>query len=92
MACAPPALTTFEILQSLAATKMASCTFPSLSQGVQRTTSLQPAIVAGIPNINTVENKGAEPPGIYRPTFSIALDSRQQVTPFAILTFCSGSS
>ena len=38
--------------------------FPFLSGGVHKTISLQPAILAGTPNINTVENKGAEPPGI----------------------------
>ena len=34
--------------------------------------SLQPAIFAGIPNMRMVENKGAVPPGIYKPTLSMA--------------------
>ena len=32
--------------------------------------SSQPAIVAGVANINIVENKGADPLGIYSPIFS----------------------
>ena len=32
--------------------------------GVHKTTSLHPAILAGIANINMVENRGAVPPGI----------------------------
>ena len=42
---------------------------------------LQPAILAGIANIKTVENNGAEPPGIYKPTFSIGNFFCQQLTP-----------
>ena len=38
-------------------------------------------------NINTVENKGAVPPGIYKPTFSIATAFCQQVTPGVVSTF-----
>ena len=36
----------------------------ALFGGVQMTISLQPAILAGVVNIRTVENKGAVPPGI----------------------------
>ena len=34
--------------------------------------SEQPAICAGTPSMSTVENNGAVPPGIYKPTLSIA--------------------
>ena len=44
---------------------------PLVSGGEHNITSLHPAIFAGTANINTVENKGADPPGIYKPTFSI---------------------
>ena len=49
------------------------------------TISLHPASCAGIPNISTVEKSGADPPGMYRPTFSIGLLSRQHLTPFMVL-------
>ena len=48
---------------------MAEFMFPFLSGGEHNTISLQPAISAGTASINTVENKGAVPPGIYNPTF-----------------------
>ena len=48
---------------------------------------LQFAIIAGIANINTEENKGAVPPGIYKPTFSIALFYCQQNTPGVVSVF-----
>ena len=41
------------------------CTPPN-SEG-----TINPAILAGIANIKIVEKSGAEPPGIYNPTFSI---------------------
>ena len=37
---------------------------PDSLGGEHKIISLQPAIFAGIPNINTVENKGAVPPGM----------------------------
>ncbi|KAF5028866.1 hypothetical protein DSECCO2_654560 [anaerobic digester metagenome] len=43
--------------------------------------SLQPAIFAGIASINSVEKRGAVPPGIYSPTLSIALLLRMHLTP-----------
>src|SRR5690606_31003385 len=67
MACMPPTLYILVIPHRLAAYKMAGCTFPSLLGGVQRTISLQPAMLAGMANINMVENNGAVPPGIYNP-------------------------
>ena len=45
--------------------------------GVQSITSLHPANDAGIPSINTVENNGAEPPGMYNPIFSMPMDLLQ---------------
>ena len=48
---------------------MAGFIFPFLSGGEHITISLQPAIFAGTANIKTVENSGAVPPGIYKPTF-----------------------
>ena len=48
---------------------MAGFMFPFLSGGEHKTISLQPAILAGTASISTVENKGAVPPGIYKPTF-----------------------
>ncbi|MNY78448.1 hypothetical protein D3C86_2186990 [compost metagenome] len=61
---------TFNILvtpHKLAVYKMAGFIFPVLSGGEHKTISLQPAISAGTANIKTVENKGAVPPGIYKP-------------------------
>ena len=43
---------------------MAGSISPFSFGGVHKIISLQPANFAGIPNISTVENKGAEPPGI----------------------------
>jgi hypothetical protein len=34
-----------------------------------------------MPNISTVEKSGAVPPGIYKPTFSMAMLFCQQVMP-----------
>ncbi|MBT3726777.1 hypothetical protein HOG21_03635 [bacterium] len=48
--------------------------------GVVNTILLDHAMIAGIPNISTVENKGAVHQGIYNHTFSIALNSCQQYT------------
>jgi len=45
------------------------------------------AIIAGIASINTEENNGAVPPGIYKPTFSIGLLSCQQNTSFDVSIF-----
>ena len=53
--------------------------------GVQIIISSHPAIFAGIANIKIVENNGAEPPGIYKPTFSIGRFSCQHSTPFSII-------
>ena len=49
--------------------------------------SSQPAIFAGVANINTVENKGAVPPGIYNPTFWIGILFCQHDTPFEVTIF-----
>ena len=65
---------------------MAGFIFPSAPTGVQSTMRLQPAIAAGVASINTVENNGALPPGIYKPTFSIGLLSRQQTTTLVVST------
>ena len=64
--------------------KMAGFMFPFLSGGVHKTTSLHPAIFAGIASINMVENNGAVPPGIYNPTFSIATFFLQHFTPLFV--------
>ena len=47
----------------------------------------QPATFAGIASISTVENKGADPPGIYSPTFSMATDFRTHLTPGTVCIF-----
>ena len=60
---------------------MAAGNSPFLFGGEHKITSLQPAIFAGIPSINMVENNGAVPPGIYKPTFSIPILLRQHCTP-----------
>ena len=70
----------------LAAMRIAGFTFPSLLGGVQSTISLQPAILAGVASISTVLKRGAVPPGIYNPTFSIATLFCQQVTPAQVST------
>ena len=64
IACIPPALNTLSTPASFAAYNIAGCILPSLLGGVQRIISLQPAILAGMASIKTVENKGAVPPGI----------------------------
>src|SRR6187402_3559134 len=92
MACAPPILYISVTPHSAALYNMAGFILPSLLAGVHNTTRLQPAIAAGVASINTVENRGALPPGIYKPTFSIGRLSRQQTTPLvvSILTgFCA---
>src|SRR5436190_215117 len=67
---------------SCAVYKMAGCmVLFSFVGGVVKTISMQPAIFAGIPNINTVEKRSAVPPGIYKPTFSIATDLLQHFIP-----------
>ena len=48
---------------------MAGLIFPLLSGGVHNIISSQPANFAGTPSIKIVENKGAVPPGMYKPTF-----------------------
>ena len=86
IACIPPTLIILVTPQSCAVYKMASATFPSLFGGVHKINSLQPAITAGTANINTVENNGAVPPGIYNPTFSIGRFSCQHSTPLSVST------
>ena len=78
----------------MATYKITGFTLPFLSDGVHTTISLQPASIAGMPNINKVENNGAVPPGIYKPTFSIATALRQHTTPLVvsilvIVSFCA---
>ena len=87
IACAPPTLKICVIPTKDAVYKIAGLIVPSLLGGVHKITSLHPAIFAGTPNIKIVENKGAEPPGIYNPTFSIATFFLQQVTPFVVVIF-----
>ena len=60
MACAPPILNIWRIPMVFAAYKMAGCISPLLFAGVQRTMSAHSAILAGMPNIRTVENNGAD--------------------------------
>ena len=43
---------------------MAGSISPFSFGGVHKIISLQPANFAGMPNISTVENSGADPPGI----------------------------
>ena len=69
---------------------MTSSISPSLFGGVTILIFFTPAIFAGIPNINRVENNGADPPGIYKPTLFIALDSLQHLTPGDISIFACG--
>ena len=87
IACTPPVLNILLTPATLAATNMAGFTFPLRSGGVHNTISLQPAILAGVASMRTVENNGAVPPGIYRPTFSMGTLFCQQVTPGAVSTF-----
>ena len=91
IACAPPTLYIAVTPTNEAAYKIAGLISPCSLGGVHKITSLQPAIFAGMPNINTVENKGADPPGIYIPTFSIPTDFLQHQTPGIVSirsTFC----
>src|SRR5690606_26359013 len=80
--------------QSWEVYKISGVILHSLFGGEHSTISLHPAICAGTASINTVENNGAEPPGIYSPTFSIGRFSCQQVTPLVVsklilLVFCA---
>ena len=45
---------------------------------------LHPAIIAGIACIKKELNRGAVPPGIYRPITSIGLNSDHNLTPFVV--------
>ena len=71
-ACAPPTLYTCSTPHRRAAYNTSAATLPSLLVGVHNTTSSHPAIFAGKASINTVENNGAVPPGMYKPTLLIA--------------------
>ena len=64
MACDPPTLKIFFILQILQTYKISIGISPFLSGGVHSTLLGQSAIKEGIPNIKTVEKSGAVPPGI----------------------------
>ena len=86
MACTPPALKIWLTPAMRAATRTAGLTLPSLLGGVQSTISRQPAILAGVASMSTVLNNGAVPPGIYKPTLSMATLFCQQVTPGWVLT------
>ena len=71
---------------------MAGCISPFLLAGVQIIISLHSAIFAGIPSIKTVENSGAEPPGMYNPIFSIGVCFCQQNTPEVVCILFSSSN
>src|SRR5690606_24090242 len=82
----PPILKILVIPHRLAVYRMAGYIFPSLFGGVHRIISLQPAIWAGTANMRMVENRGAVPPGIYKPIVWIGLFSCQQYTPSEVST------
>ena len=58
--------------------------FPNLLGGVQTTIFGQPAKRAGIACIIRELNNGAVPPGIYKPTVSIGLNSDHNLIPFVV--------
>src|SRR5688572_7594804 len=87
IAWAPPMLKTFVTPVRFAAYRIVGFIFPDASGGEHRIISLQPAILAGMASISTVENKGAEPPGMYIPTLEIGTDFLQHVTPGVVSTF-----
>ena len=60
MACAPPNWYISVTPHSSAAYKISS----AIGGGEHKITLRQPAIFAGVASIKTVDNKGAEPPGI----------------------------
>ncbi len=91
MACAPPTLYILFTPATCAAYNIAGAIFPEVLGGVHNIISLHPAIFAGIANIKTVEKRGAVPPGIYNPTFSIGIAFLQQVTPAIVSTFFSST-
>ena len=64
--------------------KIAGSIFPSFLGGVHTTILLQPAIIAGIACIKKELNKGAVPPGTYRPTTSIGLNSDHNLIPLVV--------
>ena len=86
IACTPPILNTLSTPTTLAAARIAGFTLPSVIGGVQSTISLQPAILAGVASINTVEKSGAVPPGMYNPTRSIGNCFCQHTTPGDVST------
>jgi hypothetical protein len=67
-ACAPPAQKTCLTPHSRAAASTSSAMCPSCPGGEHMTTSSQPASVAGMASIKTVDTRGALPPGMYSPT------------------------
>ena len=85
-AWAPPMRKMRVIPHSRSARRTSGATEPSLRQGVQRMRSRQPARAAGTASISTVENRGALPPGMYRPTRRIGTGRWMQTTPGAVST------
>ena len=77
----PPTLKILSTPVSLAEYSISSAILPSWLGGVHKIISLQPAILAGTASIKTVEKRGAVPPGMYIPTFSIGRASCQHFTP-----------
>src|SRR5574344_1035416 len=88
----PPILKNLLTPAILPAYRIAGLTLPSLFGGVQSTISSQPAVLAGIASIRTVEKSGAVPPGMYSPTFVIGLASCQHVTPGVVSIFLNSGS
>ena len=63
---------------------MVGSIFPFLSGGVHTIILLQPEIIAGIACIKKELNRGAVPPGIYKPTISMGLNSDHSFIPFVV--------
>ena len=63
---------------------MAGSTLPSLLEGVHTYIFLQPATFAGIACISNELSRGADPPGTYKPTLSIGLDSDHREIPLVV--------
>ena len=66
---------------TFAAASMAGFIFPSFPGGVVMTISPQPAILAGMASISTVDGYAAVPPGTYRPTLSRGVTFWPMTTP-----------
>mmetsp|Transcript_20356 Transcript_20356/g.56717 ORF Transcript_20356/g.56717 Transcript_20356/m.56717 type:complete len:302 (+) Transcript_20356:1264-2169(+) len=85
-ACAPPAFKMCVAPAFFAQYSTSGVMEPSGRGGVASTMVLQPAMAAGTASMRAEEGRTAVPPGTYRPTDSMGLDTRRQFTPGMVST------